>query len=210
MYSLKKAENSISYKLPCNLIEAEFNKPESIDTNTSFDYYHLLRKLIDLNKAYYLSLNSQLPSIDATNFSKNSFYVELIEDDDLASTSFVQQNFSENLSTLLLDESLSKLSKYDQFASNLVEDLFNDLRTSSLDDLVNLHSSSNFISFIGSPLNVIIPENDELLERDNFDGYSTLTSNSTNSSSYYYGKHIDSFIHRRHSADVEKILFSNG
>jgi hypothetical protein len=133
--------------------------------------------------------------------------------------------FSEQLTRQLIDESFDQLAKYDQFASSLVDGLFDELRATASRTI----SAATTGDFSVSPLNIVIPEIDEL------DGQPTtsssdrcgdatvcmLTPKSNNSStantpplyhrlynhSYQYSDAPGS-IFRRHSADVDKILLS--
>lgn len=139
--------------------------------------------------------------------------------------------FSEQLTRQLIDESFDQLAKYDQFASTLVDGLFDELRaTASRSISAAAAAAATTGDFSVSPLNIIIPEMDELDGRPTTTSSSDrcgdatvcmLTPKSNNSStantpplyhrlynhSYQYSDAPGS-IFRRHSADVDKILLS--
>lgn len=171
--------------------------------------YELVRKLIDLNKAYYLSLCDQLPKRKKSDLSSSSsYFVELIED--LAHEN-AQNKFSETLTNQLLDESLSQLVNYDKYAVHLVDNIIDDLKT------INFHEDVLTAAF-DRPLSVVVHEtpshgdqhdrsdNSNNIDKDNdnddqFDQNSSISLNST-----CYSSDFQHYNNRRHSADVDKLL----
>lgn len=216
-----------------NSVEECETAEDDASLTSPMHFYRLVRKLIDLNKAYCLSLSSQLESDDECTEAVSEHTVvaddaDADTDENAGGPSSKHQStgdhrkYSEQLTDQLIDESFDQLAKYDQFAVGLVDDLFTEL----LRENTAVHDYS-------SPLNIVIPDivdgggggGDGGILRTDIVPTTTIstTSNSnpasnnsstTNSSSTHnpnYGCYqLESarsgFLFRRHSADVEKIL----
>lgn len=167
--------------------------------------------------------------IEDTNLDRSEVLVSTTEcRNDNESNEHERDLFSEQLTKQLIDESFDQLAKYDQFASSLVDGIFDELRATA-SRTISAAAAAATGDFSVSPLNIVIPEMDELDGRPTTSssdrcGDATvcmLTPKSNNSStantpplyhrlynhSYQYSDAPGS-IFRRHSADVDKILLS--
>lgn len=178
-----------------------------------------------MNKAYYLSLSTQLQDLDdneevddETKCCTSNIQVIIDEDEQDSEDSddeTCHKTFSENLTNQLIDESIDQLNKYDQFACGLVDDLFDELRAAQAAQNVDLTS----------PLSILIPavNNESGLDStvtpttypvSTYTSSTTTTTSSVSQSNsqgigwhgYYHFGAAKGYMFRRHSADVEKIL----
>ncbi|CAF1094531.1 unnamed protein product [Brachionus calyciflorus] len=102
-------------KLPCKLIQNFFG----LDENLNNENFKLITDLTNIIKSYLLNYYNSSNKID-----RDSYLVELVEDLD----EDVHKLYSEKISTKLLNESLDLIQKYDNFAKNLSNQIFDEFR----------------------------------------------------------------------------------
>lgn len=154
--------------------------------------YKLLRNLIDKNKSYFFKLNfEQEPRIKSNehaicnNQECASFLVELVEDlNECDTKSVIESKFSDLVSNELLNDSFDLINKYDQFANNLVNKIFDEFKQENYP-----------LNETESEIKIQIPN----------DTSSASESEINNQSA----KRNPSYLLRRHSADIDTHLSRN-